>query len=373
MVDGVNTLIDKTLSPEQAYALLLKSMSEAQGVGKGDLAYDDYIRRKAGAITDPTIAAMQEKIKEIAKSFEGSNDPVGLWKAITAAGGNEYDLNALYGWAIADLKNIIKYMGDAAYEDYLKRKVGAENDPTIAAMQQAIKDAAKVYEGTGDVKGLWEAIKKAGGNEFDLNALYGWAIEDIRKVIKDIESAKPSPGGGAVFGPGESKPSSSGDAAYDDYNSRSSSSRLGGDAAKTQMDIRNAAKQYEGSGDVAGLWSAVKSAGGNEYDLAHLYGWDVNDIKDVVGNLPSYDIGTNYVPRDMVAQIHEGEMIVPKRFNPSTSGLNNNELKEELKALREEVVMLRAEARATAVNTGRTFRILDDVTQGGDTVKVVGV
>lgn len=374
MVNGVNTLIDKTLSPEQAYALLLKAMSEAQGVGKGDLAYDDYIRRKAGAITDPTIAAMQEKIKEIAKSFEGSNDPVGLWKAITAAGGNEYDLNALYGWAIADLKNIIKYMGDTAYEDYLKRKVGAENDPTIAAMQQSIKDAAKVYEGTGDVKGLWEAIKKAGGNEFDLNALYGWAIEDLRKVIKDIESAKPPPGGGgAVFGPGESKPSSSGDAAYDDYNSRSSSSILGGDAAKTQMDIRNAAKQYEGSGDVAGLWSAVKSAGGNEYDLAHLYGWDVNDIKDVVGNLPSYDIGTNYVPRDMVAQIHEGEMIVPKRFNPSTSGLNNNELKEELKALREEVVMLRAEARATAVNTGRTFRILDDVTQGGDTVKVVGV
>ena len=299
MVNGVNTLIDKTLSPEQAYALLLKSMSEAQGVGKGDLAYDDYIRRKAGAITDPTIAAMQEKIKEIAKSFEGSNDPIGLWKAITAAGGNEYDLNALYGWA----------------------------------------------------------------------------IEDIRKVIKGVESAKPSPGGGgaAVFGPGESKPSSSGDAAYDDYNKRSSSSVLGGDAAHTQMDIRNAAKSYEGTGDVAGVWNAVKAAGGNEYDLAHLYGWNVNDVKDVVGSLPSYDVGTNYVPKDMVAQIHEGEMIVPKQFNPATSGLNNDGLKEELKALREEVAMLRAEARATAINTGRTFRILDDVTQGGDTVKVVGV
>lgn len=300
MVNGVNTLIDKTLSPEQAYALLLKAMSESQGVGKGDLAYDDYIRRKAGAITDPTIAAMQERIKEIAKSFEGSNDPIGLWKAITAAGGNEYDLNALYGWD----------------------------------------------------------------------------IEDIRKVIKDIESVKPPPsqgGGGHVAGPGVSPPSSSGDAAYDDYNRRSSSAVLGGDAAYIQRDIREAAKAYEGTGDVAGLWSAVKSAGGNEYDLAHLYGWDVNDIREVVGNLPSYDVGTNYVPKDMVAQIHEGEMIVPKRFNPSTAGLSNDGLKEEIKALREEVTMLRAEARATAINTGRTFRILDDVTQGGDTVKVVEV
>lgn len=86
---------------------------------------------------------------------------------------------------------------------------------------------------------------------------------------------------------------------------------------------------------------------------------------------PSYDIGTNYVPKDMLANIHEGEMIIPKRFNPSTSGLqqDNSELIEELQALRAEVSMLRAEARATAVNTSKTARILDDVTQGGDTLK----
>ena len=50
---------------------------------------------------------------------------------------------------------------------------------------------------------------------------------------------------------------------------------------------------------------------------------------------------------------------------------DDSELVEELRNLREEVKMLRAEARATAVNTGKTSRILDDVTQGGTEIKVV--
>lgn len=52
---------------------------------------------------------------------------------------------------------------------------------------------------------------------------------------------------------------------------------------------------------------------------------------------------------------------------------NNAELISELKALRSEVVMLRAEARATAINTSKSTRILDDVTQGGDTFKTTSV
>ena len=49
---------------------------------------------------------------------------------------------------------------------------------------------------------------------------------------------------------------------------------------------------------------------------------------------------------------------------------DNSELVQELQSLREEVKMLRAEARATAMNTSKTARILDDVTQGGTEVKV---
>jgi hypothetical protein len=39
-----------------------------------------------------------------------------------------------------------------------------------------------------------------------------------------------------------------------------------------------------------------------------------------MGDVPSFAVGANYIPRDMIAQIHEGEMIVPKAFNPAAGG-----------------------------------------------------
>jgi hypothetical protein len=34
----------------------------------------------------------------------------------------------------------------------------------------------------------------------------------------------------------------------------------------------------------------------------------------------SLDVGTNYVPRDMIAQLHEGESVQPKAYNPAAGG-----------------------------------------------------
>ena len=58
--------------------------------------------------------------------------------------------------------------------------------------------------------------------------------------------------------------------------------------------------------------------------------------------IPAFAVGTNYVPRDMVAQIHEGEAIVPKAFNPwagggmPSGGGNTAALIAEIRELRED-------------------------------------
>jgi hypothetical protein len=61
----------------------------------------------------------------------------------------------------------------------------------------------------------------------------------------------------------------------------------------------------------------------------------------------SFAVGTNYVPHDMIAQIHEGEAIVPRAFNPAAGGLDNNdaEILAELRLMREENKLLRDEVR----------------------------
>ena len=48
-----------------------------------------------------------------------------------------------------------------------------------------------------------------------------------------------------------------------------------------------------------------------------LYAWQLFQRP---GFLPSFDVGTNYVPKDMLARIHEGEAIVPKAYNPWANG-----------------------------------------------------
>lgn len=215
MVDGVGNLIDKTLSPEQAYAILIKAMTETAGAGKGDLQLDDYLRRKADALTDPAAAAKQQLIKDTARSFEGSGDTIGLWNAIKAAGGNEYDLRDLYGWNIDDLRKVIAgieaprsasgtrgpgevggghvigggsggRIAPTAQDDYERRKLLATQGGDAYKQQQEIKNAATSYAGSGDVSGMWGAVSSAGGNQYDLAAIYGWDVKDIEKVLNGL-------------------------------------------------------------------------------------------------------------------------------------------------------------------------------------------
>lgn len=42
---------------------------------------------------------------------------------------------------------------------------------------------------------------------------------------------------------------------------------------------------------------------------------------DLMSYIPTLAVGTNYVPKDTLAYIHEGEAVVPKKYNPSAGGV----------------------------------------------------
>ncbi len=116
---------------------------------------------------------------------------------------------------------------------------------------------------------------------------------------------------------------------------------------------------------------AIRSTGASMSDVAGAYGITVQQLEDNLRaggatNIPKFAVGTNYVPRDMLAQIHEGEAIVPKAYNPWAGGgtSSNERLEALIERLTAEVAELRAAADATAANTGKSAAVLVSVQSG---------
>lgn len=88
--------------------------------------------------------------------------------------------------------------------------------------------------------------------------------------------------------------------------------------------------------------------------------------------LRGFAVGTNYVPTNMPAMIHEGERIIPAADNRelmrrlSNPEQSNAVLAAAVERLTREVEGLRAEARATATHTEKTARLFDRVIEGNE-------
>lgn len=84
--------------------------------------------------------------------------------------------------------------------------------------------------------------------------------------------------------------------------------------------------------------------------------------------VPAFAVGTNYVPRDMLARIHEGEAIVPRAYNPAAGGTaqGSQVMAERLQAVVAELQGLRDEVRSGVTHNAKTARILDRVARDGD-------
>lgn len=128
-------------------------------------------------------------------------------------------------------------------------------------------------------------------------------------------------------------------------------------AENARIDAVKGITQFDGTGDVAGYAQAVQAMGGSLSDIATALGYRYEDVLQAAerAGIPRFDVGTNYVPQDMLALIHEGEAIVPKAFNPAAHGLPAADSTAELLArLIAEVQALRERVGDVAVHAKNT-------------------
>ena len=78
---------------------------------------------------------------------------------------------------------------------------------------------------------------------------------------------------------------------------------------------------------------------------------DTSGVARVAG---SFAVGANYIPYDMVAQLHEGETVVPAAYSRSDS--TNTEIVNELRSLKSGLMAVTLE---TAKNTNKMATLLD--------------
>ena len=119
----------------------------------------------------------------------------------------------------------------------------------------------------------------------------------------------------------------------------------------------------------------IKGYGYTMPEAETILGLDAGTLTDFAASvgIPAFASGANIIPSDMLAVVHQGEAIIPAPFNPylnnvaNNSTVNNNQdLLIELRALREEVAALRVES-------ARSASLLNDVTEGGNGMRVVTI
>jgi hypothetical protein len=101
---------------------------------------------------------------------------------------------------------------------------------------------------------------------------------------------------------------------------------------------------------VADVYAAAKRYKFTQQDIAIASGYSLGEVQNLFDSygIPRFAVGTDLVPRDMLAMIHQGEQIVPKAYNPHANGMGGGG-GQNLQALQQEIAMLRADARASQI------------------------
>jgi hypothetical protein len=143
-----------------------------------------------------------------------------------------------------------------------------------------------------------------------------------------------------------------------------------------------AAGQYQydghllvGSGNLTAEQWAAMQAGQNVYGT----GWEFDEKQGLWMRRKSFAVGTNYVPYDMTANIHQGERIIPAADNRAlmaalnTQGGGNAELITAVKKLEDRLASIDHNTADTAVTNRRLDANIDQVSEGGNGLRTVAM
>jgi len=102
----------------------------------------------------------------------------------------------------------------------------------------------------------------------------------------------------------------------------------------------------------------------------------LEDSDEAKKKLRGFAVGTNFIPADMPAMVHQGERIIPAADNRelmrrlASPEQGSNALIAEIRALREEVALLRGEAERGTDAAVQLADQFDNVTDGGNACRV---
>lgn len=260
-------------------------------------------------------------------------------------------------------------------------------DAQLSVEERLLKNSQEQLERLDKTLGYWRDLLE--GNEKHIDATLS-----VEQAIKHLEAllfpespggtgSQPGKGGGlgsdVTPGAGSNLHGGGGDSPYKHvYTNPDGSAYYASVTAKDRVDRLDSLKDgyhaFDGTGNAAGLYDWARQNNATPQDLAELSGLKQSDWEAWLANqrVPSYDIGTNYVPRHMLAQIHEGEAILPKAFNPWAGGaggamaFGGGSSDALLERLANSVDRLDARMASVGENTAALYDQHDSVTEGGN-------
>ncbi|MDD0814289.1 tape measure protein [Curvibacter sp. HBC28] len=308
---------------------LYNSVASTQGQGKAQaLAFIDQALAGARATGSlPEGQALTDAIAAARNGLSDSNTFASAFeqqRAQLILAGKLADLQTIAGVQ----KSVAQQQLDAANDQLSKL------DDTLAYWKQQLDISNGTYKATLSVA---DAIKDLSAAILKVNAATGTG------------TASASGGGAGSTSGGSSSGFSAGPG------SGSAPTALTGEEANlasirgyflSTYDLSNRA------GSLAKIAQTAKEYNVTQARLAKAVGWNEDEMQRLFASagIPAFAVGTNYVPSDMLAMIHQGEAIVPKAYNPAANGVlqSDGQVAQLLTALIAEVQELRASSSRTA-------------------------